>query len=77
MQFFNNLNICLIIYYLIKAAIAMIGINEKLVFNVGEYKKKAASGTVPNIFGLILFSFAAIAVTILIRPEYKREENRS
>jgi len=59
------------------AGIAMIGINEKLVFEVGKYKVKDAFGIIPNIFGLILFLFAAVGTFILVRPEYKREENRS
>jgi len=59
------------------AGIAMIGINEKLVFEVGKYKVKDAFGIIPNIFGLILFLFACVGTFILVRPEYKREENRS
>jgi hypothetical protein len=53
------------------------GINEKLIFNVAEYVKKTAYGIVPNFFGLMLFSFGVVAITILVKPEYKREENRS
>jgi len=60
-----------------QAGIAMIGINEKLVFEVGKYKVKDAFGIIPNIFGLILFLFACVGTFILVRPEYKREENRS
>ena len=58
------------------AGIAMVGINEKLVFEVGKYKLKDAFGIIPNVFGLILFLFACVGTFILARPEYKREENR-
>ena len=55
----------------------MIGINEKLVFQVGDYKQKTAFGTVPNVFGTVLFAFALTALFILTKPEFKRTENRS
>jgi hypothetical protein len=52
----------------------MIGINEKLMFDIERYRIKDAFGLIPNFFGLTLFLFAAVGILILLRPEYKRAE---
>ena len=74
---FKFINLFIYYIYIILAGTAMIGINEKLIFAVKTYSQKTAYGLVPNAFGIVLFTFALIALLILIRPEYKREENRS
>ena len=56
---------------------ALIGINEKMMFKLDDYKSKDSESVVANVLGLFLTFTSAIAVYIQIRPEFRRVENRS
>ena len=57
------------------AAIAVIGINEKMIFNK-EYKQLAADTMLGNFAGLATMIVGLVAIYIQIKPEYKRVEQR-
>lgn len=51
---------------------ALVGINEKMMFKLDNYKSKDSESVVANILGLFLTLTSAIAVYIQIRPEFRR-----
>jgi len=57
------------------AAIAVIGINEKMIFNK-EYKQLNADTMLGNFAGLATMIVGLVAIYIQIKPEYKRVEQR-
>ena len=57
------------------ATIAVIGINEKMIFNK-DYKQLQTDTMLGNFAGLATMIVGLVAIYIQIKPEYKRIEQR-
>ena len=58
------------------AAIALIGINEKMIFKAADYKLLGMESMLANFAGLATMIVGLGSIFIQIKPEYKRVEQR-